>query len=251
MKKAFFSLSPFLMIGAIAILFNLKKDTYSPLPFGKSTSDIASMASKNDFSRFLNQFPKVSLPYTISAEYLQKHMQAAIKMEEDAELAEHRALRNSRVRLDDPRRFLPASRYRMFSRSPVYLEPVARVETKQYIAVVYTASRGFGWEYLDYEIAVFNKAGTLISDQEIASTSPMELKAATVDRQLNVLVQTFRVNWENDFDENGTDGNDITGLTLETAETIDLTRPDEELRDYKPDEKTEQPESESLGAVTH
>ena len=61
-------------------------------------------------------------------------------------------------------------------------------------------------------------------------TSPM---AAASPKRLLAVVQTYRINWKNDYYENGTEGNEITGLTLDTAQALDLTQADAELRDER------------------
>lgn len=250
MKKASLALIPLLLIGALVAFSSLKQANLAPeasLAVEASTS----LAADPDFIDFLKQFPKAGLPYHLSAEHLKDYLTAAIQLEEKSDNAEQEALYNSRVRLHDPRRFLPASRHSSFSRIPVFLEPVARMETKSHYAVVYSESQGFGWAYKSYHVAVFNKSGHLLSEHIVAGTGSTELTAVAIDAQLRAVVQTYRINWKNDYYQNGTEGNEITGLTLDTAETLDLTQVDKELREYKPIDKedTDTGEEDAIGAL--
>lgn len=246
MKKTILGLIPLCLIGAVIAFTSMKRahPVAAPAIIEAGAEEVAD----RDFNNFLKQFPKAGLPYNISAEYLKEYLMAAIQLEESTGVAEQEAQRKSRVRLNDPRRFLPGSRYSMFSRIPVFLEPVARMETKKYHAIVYSESQGFGWAYKSYRIAVFTKAGQLISENVVAHTGSTELVSVAVDAQLKAVVQTYQIKWKNDYYEYGTEGNEISGLTLDSAETMDLTKEDEDLREYKPLNK-EELEEESIGAL--
>lgn len=252
MKKILLGLIPLLLIGLLVAFSTLNRAKPAPETAQAGAVEVSTAAVIDpDFTDFLKQFPKVGLPYNLSAEYLKDYFAAAIQLDEKSDDAEQEALYNSRVRLHDPRRFLPASRHSSFSRIPVFLEPVARIETKNHYAAVYSESQGFGWAYKSYHVAVYTKSGRLLSEHTIAGTGSTELTAVAIDARLHAVVQTYRINWKKDYYENGTEGNEITGLTLDTAKALDLTQPDKELRDYKPADKedVESDEEDAIGAV--
>lgn len=254
MKKILLSLVPLLLIGVLVAFSTLHRTQPAPAPAPAATAvELAAAAVPDpDFTDFLKQFPKASLPYSLSAEYLKEYYMAAIEIDESSGTAEQEARYNSRVRLHDPRHFLAGSRHSMFSRIPVFLEPVARLETPTHYAVVFSESQGFGWAYTDYHVAVFTRSGRLLSEHPVAGTGSAELTAVAIDARLHALVQTYRINWEKDYYENGTEGNSITGLTLDSAKTLDLTQADDKLRDYKPtdkDHKDATEDEESFGAI--
>jgi hypothetical protein len=54
------------------------------------------------------------------------------------------------------------------------------------------------------------------------------IQSCSIDADLNATFRTHKINWKLDYDEHGPENNEITGLTLESAETLDLTLPQAE-----------------------
>ena len=164
------------------------------------------------FQDFLAQFPKATLPYTFNADDLQAQM-------------EKRATAPKAKRLAwEYYQFLPMlEESARFSRMPVYPEPVAAFETKDYYAVLYNTGRGYTKNVKSYHIAVFDKAGNHLATHFVAGVNANTLTAATIDETLHAKVQAFQVNWAKDLQENGIDGNTILSLTPAGKQIIELT----------------------------
>lgn len=163
------------------------------------------------FQDFLAQFPKATLPYTFNAEDLQSQLETrpAVKA----------------ARLDWAfYQFLPElERSASFSNKPVCPEPVAAFETKEYTAVLYNIARGFSRGTKTYSITVFSKNGQYLGTHFVAGVNPETLTVATIDEAMNASVNEYKVNWENNYRENGHIGNKVTGLTLVETATVELT----------------------------
>lgn len=193
------------------------------------------------FQKFLKQFPKAELPYSISKESLQEQLLAGLQT-----TGEERK-NNLGKPLEDPERFMPRSYMDMMSRVPVFTEPVARLATAEHHAVIIRKSRGFGGGFMEYSIAVFDKAGNHISSHLFAGTGTTSLYCGTIDTRLEAIVETYRIDWEKDYYETGFAENKISGLSLESAEVIDLTRPVK--HDFEIEEPAEEGPGETIGAV--
>ncbi len=232
MRKTILILSAFLCIGFFAA-FSLIPASDPGLP----------QISGDDFKEFLSQFKQETLPYAITKESLQQHIKTSL-------LRDGKSNGYWKPGLKDPNGFLPNSRMDYMSRVPIHNEPVSRLENEQFVAVVYASTRGFTTGFKQYRIAVFDKSGTYIAGHNLAGTGISHLNAATVNADLKAVIQSYQINWEKDLDENGTDGNKITGLSLESAREVDLTTPSEEDKwfDRKP-KKQEVPEEKSIGAA--
>lgn len=163
------------------------------------------------FQDFLAQFPKATLPYTFSAQDLQ------------GQLETRPAAKAARLGWDFYQ-FLPElERSASFSNMPVCPEPVATFETKEYTAVLYNIARGFNRGTKTYSISVFSKQGEYLGTHFVAGVNPETLTVATIDETLNASVNEYKVNWENNYRENGHIGNKVTGLTLVETATVTLT----------------------------
>lgn len=163
------------------------------------------------FQDFLAQFPKATLPYTFSAQDLQ------------GQLETRPAAKAARLGWDFYQ-FLPElERSASFSNMPVCPEPVATFETKEYTAVLYNIARGFNRGTKTYSISVFSKQGEYLGTHFVAGVNPETLTVATIDETLNANVNEYKVNWENNYRENGHIGNKVTGLTLVETAVVTLT----------------------------
>lgn len=163
------------------------------------------------FQDFLAQFPKATLPYTFKAEELQ------------SQLENRAAVKTARLGWEYYQ-FLPElERSASFSNMPVCPEPVAAFETKEFTAVLYNIARGFNRGTKTYSISVFNKQGEYLGTHFVAGVNPETLTVATINETLIASVNEYKVNWENNYRENGHIGNKVTGLTLVETATVELT----------------------------
>jgi hypothetical protein len=167
-------------------------------------------AQTPSFKDFLKQFPTASLPYSFNAQDLQTQI-------------ESRPIAKAKRLSYDFYQFLPElERSAQFSSMPVFPEPIASFETKEYYAVLYNIARGLSRGTKTYSISVFDKQGNYIGTHFVAGVNPSTLTIAKIDDQLNASVKEYKLNWANDFGAFGADGNKVTGLTLRDMQTIDL-----------------------------
>jgi len=165
------------------------------------------------FQDFLKQFPAATLPFSFNAQDLQGTL-------------ETRPVAKAKRLSWEFYQFLPElERSAEFSSMPVYPEPVASFETKEYYAVLYNLARGLSRGTKTYSISIFTKEGTYISTHFVAGVNAHNLTAATINEQLNASVKEFKINWAMDFRATGFDGNKVTGLTLQDMQTLELTAP--------------------------
>ncbi len=167
--------------------------------------------AKPTFQDFVAQFPKASLPYTFNAQDLQGQL-------------ETRPVAKAAHLGWEYYQFLPElERSASFSHMPVCPEPVAAFETKEYTAVLYNIARGFSRGKKTYSISVFTKGGEYLGTHFVAGVNPETMTVATITESLNASVNQYKVNWENNYRENGHIGNKVTGLTLVETTTVVLT----------------------------
>ncbi len=154
------------------------------------------------FQDFIAQFPKAELPYTFNAATLQAQLEA-------------------RTAAKAPRmdwefyQFLPELECSAaFSSMPVHPQPVAAFETQQYTAVVYNLARGLARGNKTFSITVFMKNGKYVGTHFVAGVNPETLTAATINEDLSASILKYKINWTNNYRDNGPIGNCITGLTV-------------------------------------
>ncbi|HNG88776.1 MAG TPA: hypothetical protein PK858_01180 [Saprospiraceae bacterium] len=126
------------------------------------------------FAQFVAQFPQASLPYTLDAQALIAKPAAKAK------------------RLDwQFYQFLPElERAAQVSNMPVYPEPVAAFETKEYVAVLYNVARGINRNNVSaYTVSVFDRDGNYISTHRVAGSNGKALTIATINEQLKAIQQ--------------------------------------------------------------
>lgn len=126
------------------------------------------------FAQFVAQFPQASLPYTLDAQALIAKPTAKAK------------------RLDwQFYQFLPELEHAaQVSNMPVYPEPVAAFETKEYVAVLYNIARGINRNNISaYTVSVFDHDGNYISTHRVAGSNGKALTVATINEQLKAIQQ--------------------------------------------------------------
>ena len=239
-KTILFSLTALLALAVLAAFSQITTQRAKP-----------ALANTRDFQQFLQQFKPALLPYVLSKETLLQRLKANLpQADEQKEERRRTQWRQDLVRLVDPNGFLPGHAMEMMSRVPSFYNPVARVETKEYVAVIYSVTRGFAGPYSDYQVAVFDKTGQFVSENTLAQLGTTSLTAATIYTNLLARTEQYRINWKRNLDEFGLEGNSITGVTQESANDTDLTLPTEgsKLPKIKQAPKT-LPDTESIGAV--
>lgn len=151
------------------------------------------------FNDFLAQFPKESLPYTMTAEDLQQQIQPkpATKV----------------TRLGwDYYSFLPElERSAQYSNMPVYPEPVAVFETHGYYAVLYNLARGLSKGTKTYSITVYDLDGGYIGTQFVAGINNKEITTLSIEENLMATVEVLNIEKE--------------GMHRFDKQTIDLLAP--------------------------
>ncbi|MCC6462503.1 MAG: hypothetical protein IT260_18690 [Saprospiraceae bacterium] len=196
--------------------------------FSYQSNSTTAPGTEQEFQTFLKQFPLAHLPYELSAATLKDNMMAGLRLDDDRDpLDVQELVIPERKSVDDPKGFIPGSRASKMSRVPLFDEPVSRVETEQYVGVIYNQSRGYNHLYNAYWIAVFDKKGILMANNLIASTSRTAITSTRIDEQLIAHSETYKIHWKNDLNQNGTLGNEITGLGRDSATEIDLKKPAE------------------------
>jgi hypothetical protein len=142
-----------------------------------------STGSAVTFQEFIAQFPKASLPYTMTEQSLH------------AELAQGGSPMKSRldVRYFD---FLPtladmASR----DNTPVSAQPIAAFETETHFAVLFNTGRKFARQFKTYHLTVFDKQGNYVASRCIGGVNSTNMAAFDIDTDLLVTVRTYRLDW--------------------------------------------------------
>jgi hypothetical protein len=163
------------------------------------------------FQEFLAQFPKASLPYSFNAEDLK------------GQLETRPAAKAARLSWEFYAYLPELERSASYSNMPVCPEPVAAFETKEYTAVLYNIARGFSRGTKTYSVTVYNKQGEYLGTHFVAGVNPETLTVATISETLSAQVNGYKVNWANNYRENGHINNKVTGLTLIETATVELT----------------------------
>lgn len=177
-----------------------------------NSSSLATHGDEPTFQDFLAQFPKASLPYSFEAEQLQ------------AELG-NSAARSKANRLGwEYYHFLPMlEEIASINRMPVYPEPVAAFETRQFYAVLYNTGRQYTNNLKSYHISVFDKVGNHIATHFVAGANAELITEATILENLTAEVQSYLVNWAKPYQKGANDGNIIVSLTPAGRQMVSLT----------------------------
>lgn len=144
----------------------------------------AQESAEPTFNDFLAQFPKASLPYTMTAEDLQQQIQPKP------------ATKVNRLGWDYYS-FLPElERSAQFSNMPVYPEPVAVFETRGYYAVLYNLARGLSKGSKTYSITVYDLDGGYIGTQFVAGINNREITTLRIEENLMATVEVLKIEKE-------------------------------------------------------
>lgn len=165
------------------------------------------------FTEFIAQFPQAALPYTFGTEELK------------GQLTVNTTAKAKRLGWQYYQ-FLPElERSAEYSNMPVYPEPVAAFETKEYVAVLYNIARGTGKGAKTYTLSLFDHTGNHIATNFVAGADAKTLTATTLTADLKAEVAEYKVIWTLDLLENGREGNSVKNLEAKADQVIDLTIP--------------------------
>jgi|1048.fasta_scaffold01859_3 hypothetical protein len=176
---------------------------------------LAASAQNASFEEFLSQFPKASLPYSLSQEALRSQLEqrAGNQPVERPKLLEWQFYE-----------FLPAlEEDARTNRMPVYPEPVVALENETHYAVIYNTGRNFARQYKTYNIAVFEKNGKLVATRCIGGVNPVMLATAHINKDFIITIEEFSINWAKNYSTHGIEGNSILGLTRINTRIVKAT----------------------------
>gem|GEM_PF-1113753 len=129
----------------------------------------------DDFQSFLNVFSDASFPYVISEKDLQNRLEKAVKVR-NGEKSEREEAQQKAKRLEYRlHKFLPeVGNYSKFSRAPVTVEPVAKLDAGKYYAIIYCSAMGFFTDK-SYSVALLDKTGKHHSTHSFAHLTSKEI----------------------------------------------------------------------------
>lgn len=178
-----------------------------------TTSAVAQDNDTPSFTEFIAQFPQATLPYTFGTEEMKGQLEI------------NTAAKTKRLGWQYYQ-FLPElERSAEYSNMPVYPEPVAAFETKEYFAVLYNIARGTGKGTKTYTLSLFDRAGNHIATNYVAGADAKTLTATTITADLKAEATEYKVIWTLDLLENGREGNSVKNLEVKANQVIDLTIP--------------------------
>ncbi len=172
-------------------------------------------AQSVSFEEFLSQFPKASLPYSLSQEALRSQLE---------QRAGNQPVERPKLLEWQYYEFLPAlEEDARTNRMPVYPEPVVALENETHHAVIYNTGRNFARQYKTYNIAVFDKKGKLIATRCIGGVNPVMLATAHVSKDFIITIEEFSINWAKNYSTHGIEGNSIQSLTRLSTRIVNAT----------------------------
>ncbi|MCS6929593.1 MAG: hypothetical protein NZM43_08870 [Saprospiraceae bacterium] len=177
-----------------------------------NSSSLTYTGNEPTFQDFLAQFPKASLPYSLDVEQLQ------------AELEKNAAPAKGKRLGWEYYHFLPMlEEIASLNRMPVYPEPIASFETKQFYAVLYNTGRQYTQYVKSYYVSVFDKTGNHLATHFVAGVNAQTIIEATITENLTAEVKSHLVNWAKPYQKGAQDGNIIVSLTPAGQQVISLT----------------------------
>lgn len=176
------------------------------------------------FQDFLKQFPREKLPFGSNEKDLRADLDSYAAFANGDEKA---AYRTNFKKLDwKYYKFLPGlDEESRFSRMPATTEPVAMFSSGDHVGVLYTVGYGRRMIYRNYSVTVFTKDGQFVSHNKLGSLGTETAITYSVDRNLNLTLKNWTINWEKDYSVTGVNGNKVTGLTQSDEKVIDLNAP--------------------------
>lgn len=165
---------------------------------------------KATFAKLLEQFPKGTLPYSLTANILRN----------DVDTMAHGQYRNRQKKVlpRELRVFFPSLESEgNFSRMPPPPpEPFLAFEAEGKHVLIYLTER----YDKRYTAATFDENGKLIGEKPFALVKLNMVMDATLDEQLNLTSRTYKVVWDKESDMEGYKNRKITDLAL-TSTTVE------------------------------
>jgi hypothetical protein len=176
------------------------------------------------FQEFIAKFPQANLPLDITKTALEQYGSRT-----SSEKASWKTSKNIDTRFS---KFVPGLEDRGFSREPVRTtcQYVAKLqETPEYIAVLYTKSKNYGYGYrasnpINLQVITYNLKGEIIDEKSIAYTGSLQnFATALVDKNLNITSRRYDNEYEKDINEFGYENNPVKNTRLREEKTYTIS----------------------------
>jgi hypothetical protein len=181
---------------------------------------------KATFAKLLEQFPKGTLPYSLTT--------SVLRIDVDTMAYSKYRNREKTVLPREFRAFFPnLLEEGKFSRMPPPPpEPFLAFEADGKHVLIYLTER-FG-KY--YTVATFDEKGKFISERPFSNVNLNSMTAATLDEHLNLTRLEYKILWDKPTDKNGYKNCKITELKLEKTTVEYLIKKDsqKEIKTEKP-----------------
>jgi hypothetical protein len=176
-----------------------------------ATKPTPEQADKPRFEDLLNEFPKGTLPYTLSADALKQEFvqERGVERSKAQQIIPKKRIQNHLLLPDMPR----------FSRMPAMPEAVMALESKTHYVLIYTRGRYLG----GYQAAIYDKKGRLFYNMEVAHANQDEIKSFSLDENLNATFTMYELKWKKNVETAGYAGNKIKSMTLQKTNVVDMT----------------------------
>ncbi len=180
-----------------------------------------SFTGKVTFEQLLKQFPKGTLPYSLTTNMLREELTTMSQGDATTKVERH-SLKRAFLR------FLPlVNDNSMFSRMPMPLpEPFLAFETNgKHILVYFT--QGYS-SYKTYYVSTFTNTGKVISEKQLSHVGLSSIVDATINENLDLTRFYYTVIWNKKPDKNGYKNAKIVELKLTKKTTESLLNKDVE-----------------------
>jgi hypothetical protein len=171
---------------------------------------------KATFAKLLEQFPKGTLPYSLTTSVLRNDV--------DTMAYSKYQNREKKILPREFRNFFPdLAEESKFSRMPPPPpQPFLAFEADGKHVLIYLTDR-FG---KNYTVATFDAKGKCISERAFAHVSLRNMTAATLDEHLNLTRMEYNILWDKPTDKNGYKNCKITEVKLEKTTVESLIKKD-------------------------
>lgn len=142
------------------------------------------------FERFLAELPKGKLPFVLSANQLQKHLEA-----NTGESNKRKTSPLEMVRLSySYNRFLPNMEGSQFSRVPPSASGLMTVPVEENHLVVYASGRIYGGYQIFYSV-LYDKKGKILKEEKMAEIHHDFLMEGAISEDLQLKTTTYKIVW--------------------------------------------------------
>jgi hypothetical protein len=187
--------------------------------------EVEAVKGKATFAKLLEQFPKGTLPYSLTT--------SVLRIDVDTMAYSKYRNRQKTILPREFRIFFPnLVEEGKFSRMPPPPpEPFLAFEADGKHVLIYLTER-FSKTYM---VATFDEKGKFISERHFADVSLRGMTAATLDANLNLTSMAYKILWDKPTDKNGYKNCKITELQLEktTVESLIKKNSQKEIKAEK------------------